>query len=202
MESSHLPTLKRSLMVLEQFAEEPMRKRLRSSSKSGSAITATRVVAVRSSSFRRVQFAPQLAEYRVIPPFDEQDRQTAFYSDEDYMRFFVREKSRVAVINLTTRICREQERRLRNRIQAIPSSFIAINFLHAMLTIEAMECNVEKNKNDKQQGDKEESSTSTSPSVGSSNNTSAQSNDSNNAAASKKVVQKLPDRHSVGAACA
>eukprot|EP00980_Cylindrotheca_fusiformis_P013296 scaffold3380_cov106-Cylindrotheca_fusiformis.AAC.1 len=214
---SRLATMKRSFEVatatplpLRSFAEEPVRKRLRSYHKS----VEERSRRIRRTT-RRVRFAPQLVQYRVIPSFNEEDRRTSFYSDEDYTQFFVREKSRIAIMKLTIRICMEQERRLRNRIQAIPSYFIAINYLHAMLTINQLRTTIQtttkKKKDQRPRGqDKDsllvlsEAATSSARLTGSGSVSRVDReagrigrNHNHN-----QVVQKLPERNTVTAACA
>jgi hypothetical protein len=84
---------------------------------------------------KRVHFAKPMIRCQEIPCLKDEDRRKSFYSEKDYLRFYVRECSRRAVIKLTETICKEQKRRLRNKIRAIPSYFIALNYLNAMLEI-------------------------------------------------------------------
>jgi len=51
------------------------------------------------------------------------------------MKFYVRERSRLAFQDLTKRICQEQERRLRSRRRIIPPYFCVLNFFNAIMTI-------------------------------------------------------------------
>ena len=58
-----------------------------------------------------------------------------FYSRHDYMKFYVRERSRLAFQDLTRRICQEQERRILSGRRVIPQYFVALNFWNAIATI-------------------------------------------------------------------
>mmetsp|Transcript_40565 Transcript_40565/g.97977 ORF Transcript_40565/g.97977 Transcript_40565/m.97977 type:complete len:297 (-) Transcript_40565:192-1082(-) len=99
-----------------------------------------------------VRFANPLAEIHEISSCQGADvpKSALFYSKHDYMKFYVRERSRLAFQDLTKRICREQERRMRNRIRVIPSHFVALNFLNAVMTINELGQQVKKQQQQQQ----------------------------------------------------
>ncbi|CAJ1935106.1 unnamed protein product [Cylindrotheca closterium] len=74
-----------------------------------------------------------------------------FYSKHDYMKFYVREKSRLAFQDLTKRLCREQERRLRSNIRVIPSYFCVLNYFNAVMTINELGHQVKQQQQQQQQ---------------------------------------------------
>jgi hypothetical protein len=196
----------KALTILEQFIgeEEPNQKQRRASAKSSDGGPSA-ADGSSGNGHRRVQFATQLTEFREILRYNEQDRGSVFYSDQDYIKFFVRERSRLAFMNLTKRICMEQERRLRNRIGAIPSHIITLNFLHAIMTINELGVSVLKHQHQQQHDPNTRSSIKFSvrrhaSTAKTSNNETVQSN---NTASNRTVVQQHPpSRNSVCASCA
>eukprot|EP00526_Cylindrotheca_closterium_P017850 CAMPEP_0113641104 /NCGR_PEP_ID=MMETSP0017_2-20120614/21577_1 /TAXON_ID=2856 /ORGANISM="Cylindrotheca closterium" /LENGTH=299 /DNA_ID=CAMNT_0000552427 /DNA_START=105 /DNA_END=1004 /DNA_ORIENTATION=+ /assembly_acc=CAM_ASM_000147 len=103
-----------------------------------------------------VRFANPLVEIREISrawcstEASDVPKSALYYSKHDYMKFYVRERSRLAFQDLTKRICREQERRMRNRIRVIPSHFVALNFLNAVMTINELGQQVKKQQQQQQ----------------------------------------------------
>jgi hypothetical protein len=195
----------KAITTLEQFIgeEEPNQKQRRASAKS-SEEGPSAADGSSGNGHRRVQFATRLTEFREILPYTEQDRGSAFYSDQDYIKFFVRERSRLAFMNLTKRICMEQERRMRNRIRAIPSYFIALYFLHAILTINELGVIVRKHQQQQQHPHRSSSIKFSirrhAPTTTTNNYEIVQNN---NTASNRTVVrQHQPSRNSVVASCA
>jgi hypothetical protein len=194
-----------AMTTLEKFIreEEPNQKQRRASAKSSDEGPSAADGSSRNG-HRRVQFATQLTDFRETVRYTEQDRGSVFYSDQDYIKFFVRERSRLAFMNLTKRICMEQERRLRNQIQAIPSYFIVLNFLHAIMTINELGVSVRKHQQQQQHpstsGSIKFSIRRHASTTKTSNNEAVQNN---NTASNRTVVQQhRPSRNSVGASCA
>jgi len=103
-----------------------------------------------------VRFATPLVEVREITRSFYNDERSdngsqvpksdLFYSKHDYMKFYVREKSRLAFIKLNKQICHEQERRLRNRQRAMPTHFIVLNYWNAIMTINELGSQVQQQK--------------------------------------------------------
>jgi hypothetical protein len=195
----------KAMTTLEQFIGEeiPDQKQRRASAKSSDEGPSA-ADGSSGNGHRRVQFATQLTEFREILRYTEQDIGSVFYSNQDYIKFFVRERSRLAFMNLTKRICMEQERRLRNRIRAIPSHFIVLNFLHAILTINELGVSVRKHQ---QQQQNPNTSSSIKFSIRRHASTAKTNNNetvqSNNTASNRTVVQQHPpSRNLVCASCA